>query len=139
VTAAATLVDAGPIVSALSRRDVHHQWVKERMADLPAGITCEAALSEATYLLARNGERSVRVVDLVRRGALRVEPVLAGHADRVAALMNKYADVPMSLTDACLVVLAEQHPGARIFTLDQDFLVYRMHTRRRIPLLAPFG
>jgi predicted nucleic acid-binding protein len=108
------------------------------MARLEPGITCEAALSEAAFLIARNGEDPVRVVDFVRRGALAVAPVMPDHAERVASLMRKYADVPMSLADACLVVLAEEHPGMSVFTLDADFLTYRRHRRQRIPLIAPF-
>lgn len=104
-------------------------------------LTCEAALTEAeaAFLVARDGEDPVRVVDFVRRGVLTVEPVLPEHAERVAALMRKYADVPMSLADASLVVLAERHPDAHVFTLDTDFLVYQRHGRQHLPLLAPFA
>lgn len=66
-------------------------------------------------------------------------PVWVDAAERATTLMHQYADTPMSLADACLVVLAEQRPEARVLTLDTDFLVYRAHGRRRIPLLAPFA
>lgn len=79
------------------------------------------------------------VLDFVAEGALVVQPVLTDHTERIAALMRKYVDTPMSLADACLVVLAERRPDARVFTLDTDFLVYRASGRWRIPLLAPFG
>ena len=41
------------------------------------------------------------------------------------ALMEKYRDTPMDLGDASLVALAEDRGIRRIFTLDDDFLVYR--------------
>ena len=138
------LLDTGPLVAALNDRDAHHAWAQERMNALqPPALTCEAVLTEAHYLLRRGGGDPVRPADLVARGALRLVPVLSDAPQRVAALMRKYADVPMALADACLVVLAEAYAGdrpeARVFTLDTDFGVYRMHGRRRIPLLAPFA
>ena len=40
----------------------------------------------------------------------------------------------MSLADACLVRLAEQHAHSKIFTLDQDFRIYQKHSRHVIPV-----
>jgi len=50
--------------------------------------------------------------------------------------MEEYADHPMDLADASLVVLAEQERLKRIFTLDRrDFLSYRVrHGHRRVAL-----
>ena len=48
------LVDAGPIVALLDRRDSHHQWAKGEVAKLHDPLlTCEAVLSEAFFLLSR--------------------------------------------------------------------------------------
>lgn len=135
-----TLVDAGPLVASLNRKEPDHVWAVGQLKRLaPPLLTCEAVLSEAVFLVARNGGNPVAVLDFVTAGALTVQPVLPDHVERIAELMRKYADTPMSLADACLVVLAEQQPSARVFTLDTDFLVYRAHGRRRIPLLAPFA
>ncbi|MEM6328221.1 MAG: hypothetical protein AAF791_13990 [Bacteroidota bacterium] len=53
--------------------------------------------------------------------------------------MRTYADLPMSLADAALVVLAETTPEAAVFTTDSDFHVYRQHGTEAIPLLHPGG
>jgi predicted nucleic acid-binding protein len=45
----------------------------------------------------------------------------------------------MSFADACLVAMADGAPGARIFTLDRDFLIYRGHDDAALALLAPFA
>ncbi|HLT48240.1 MAG TPA: PIN domain-containing protein [Rubricoccaceae bacterium] len=134
----------GALAALLNRRDIHHAWVLETLKRCEAPlIACEAVLSEAAFLIQRDGRDPAEVAEIAASGAIRVEPVFPEHAGRVAALMRKYADVPMSLADACLVVLAERHagdrPGAQVLTLDTDFQVYRMHGRRRIPLLAPFA
>ena len=59
--------------------------------------------------------------------------------NRALALMERYANVPMSFADACLVALAEATPGARLFTLDRDFLIYRQRDDKPLELLAPFA
>jgi len=41
--------------------------------------------------------------------------------------MERYANVPMSFADACLVALAESTLGAGFFPLDRDLLMYRRH------------
>lgn len=48
------------------------------------------------------------------------------HAPRIAALMEKYTDLPMDLADASLVILAENLGHGRILSTDQrDFQTYR--------------
>ncbi len=40
--------------------------------------------------------------------------------------MDKYHDMPMDLADASLVAAAEHLDTRRLFTLDNDFRVYRL-------------
>jgi predicted nucleic acid-binding protein len=54
-----------------------------------------------------------------------------------AALMAKYADVPMSLADACLVRMTELDGSRAVMTLDGGFLVYRRHGRQVNPVMMP--
>jgi uncharacterized protein len=49
--------------------------------------------------------------------------------------MERYADCPMDLADATLVVLAEERGISRIFTLDSDFHIYRINGRKRFDLI----
>jgi predicted nucleic acid-binding protein len=41
----------------------------------------------------------------------------------------------MDLADATLVALAEEEGHRRIFTLDSDFHVYRLHGRQRFDVV----
>ena len=51
------LVDTGPLVALLDRRDAHHAWARELLDTVQAPMrTCEAVVSEACFLL-----RSFRV------------------------------------------------------------------------------
>lgn len=51
--------------------------------------------------------------------------------------MRKYADVPMSLADACLVRMTEVLPEPIVLTTDADFRVYRRHGRQVVPCVLP--
>lgn len=62
---------------------------------------------------------------------------LEDEAASVSALMDRYANVPMSLADACLVRMAEIHPESRVLTLDGDFRIYRIHGKTPVPAILP--
>ncbi len=47
--------------------------------------------------------------------------------------MQRFADVPMSLADACLVRMSEIERDSKIATLDADFRIYRRNQRQVIP------
>lgn len=51
--------------------------------------------------------------------------------------LNRYADVPMSVADACLVRLTEILPDPLLLTTDSDFKIYRRLGRRVIPVRMP--
>ena len=53
--------------------------------------------------------------------------------------MADYQQIPMSLADACLVAMVEEHPNLSVFTVDSDFRIYRSHGRRVIPTILPPG
>ena len=44
----------------------------------------------------------------------------------MAQLMDRYQNVPMDLADASLVAVAETLVDRTVFTLDNDFRVYRL-------------
>jgi predicted nucleic acid-binding protein len=52
-------------------------------------------------------------------------------------MTRRYAQVPMSLADACLVRLAELYPQSAVLTLGSDFSVYRKNGRQVIEVLVP--
>lgn len=43
----------------------------------------------------------------------------------------------MSFADACLVTLSEAFGEPRVFTIDDDFTVYRRKRNRRLELILP--
>ena len=130
------LADAGFVVALLSKRDGHHEWAVTQAHDLrPPWSTCEAALSEAYHLLGERGAPSLG--QLLRRRAVVVAFELSQNVAPITKLIEKYSDVPMSLADACLVRMTETLADPIILTTDEDFRVYRRHSRQVDPCVTP--
>jgi predicted nucleic acid-binding protein len=92
-------------------------------------------LFEAFHLLGYRGVPSLGA--LLRRRAVLVSFALAENMESVVKLIEKYRNVPMSLADACLVRMTETLANPIILTTDQDFRVYRRHSRQVVPCAIP--
>jgi len=102
------ILDAGVLAAILRRRDQYHPWASAMVKEVVAPmLTCEAVLSEAHFLL--------RDMPLARRAISemsekRIFIVAFSHEEQkafIGKLLEKYADVPMSFADACLVRMSE--------------------------------
>ncbi|MBI2805927.1 MAG: PIN domain-containing protein [Planctomycetes bacterium] len=125
-----TLTDAGPLVALIDGSDPHHTKCLEATKQFPKEplLTTWPCFTEAMYLLDRNlghaGQASLW--QLYQAGRLVLLELSAGEIVRMIILMEKYRDTPMDLADASLIVAAERFGMKRVFTLDGDFLVYRL-------------
>lgn len=130
------LVDSGFLVALVRRDDSHHSWAAVVSGQFTAPWrTCEAVLSE-TFFVAGIAVQH-QVAELLRRGLLVSDFSLAAEQEAVLTLMEKYADVPMSLADACLVRMTETMSDPIILTTDADFRIYRRHSRQVAPCRMP--
>ena len=133
-----TIVDTGPLVAALRDSEAAHPWAVAQFRALPAPLlTCEPVLAETFFLLSRHSNGARQFFGMLHSGLLRVRFSLADEEQALSQLVAKYKDLPMSLADACLVRMAELHPGASVLTLDGHFRVYRKHGRQLIPVIMP--
>jgi predicted nucleic acid-binding protein len=132
------IIDTGPLVALLDEREPYHAWARETLCGLETPLqTCEAVLSEASFLLSEvKGGRNA-VLSLVSRGILAADFRLGPELEAVRKLVAKYANVPMALADACLVRMTELVPRAAVVTIDSDFRVYRRNGRQLIPVVMP--
>jgi uncharacterized protein len=138
VTSGPVLLDTGPLVSFLASGLRHHSWTVEQWKRLrPPLLTCEPVLTEAAFLLAREGCDADAVFELLDRKVIRIALSIQEEQADVRALMHRYRNRPMSLADACLVRLSEIHTSGEVFTLDSDFRIYRRHGNRVIPVRMP--
>ena len=62
---------------------------------------------------------------------------LDDNVEAVIAFLRKYASVPMSFADACLVRMSETMADPLVLTTDSDFHVYRRHGRQVVPVSCP--
>ena len=132
------LLDTGPLVSFLAAGLTHHSWVCEQWKRLrPPLLTCEPVLTEAAFLLKREGRAVDDLFELLERCVIRVGLQVEDQQADLRALLQRYRDRPMSLADACLVRMAELHADSQVFTLDDDFRLYRRHGNKVIPVLMP--
>lgn len=132
------LLDTGPLVAMLDRRDKDHPWAVDQLPRLGRPLyTCEAVITEAFHLLRHLPAARTAILEMLAEDVLRVAFELGEQSREVLALVQRYANVPMSLADACLVRMSELVAGSVVFTLDSDFRIYRRHGRQKIPLLIP--
>lgn len=132
------LADTGPLVGLFDPRDRNHRWSVETLRSFQSPlVTCDSVVSEATFHLGPGSSASLALIEMFERGLVRSTFELTDHARRIRALMERYASLPMSFADACLVRMTELHADVVVWTLDSDFRVYRRHGRQAIPTLMP--
>lgn len=128
------IADTGFWLALADRSDSFHASAKAAYADLREPlVTTWPVMTETCHLLAsRLGPASqLKFIKSFVEGAFEVFDLTSGHAARVHALMAHYADLPMDLADASLVILAEHLGHGRILSTDQrDFRSYRWKNHR---------
>lgn len=132
------IVDTGPIVALLSRRDRYHSWAREVLGTLePPIITCDSVVTEACFLLRGVEGGPDAVLGLLAAEVVTIDFRIDSEIAPIRGLIRKFASVPMSLADACLVRMSELEPQSVVVTLDSDFKVYRRNRRHVIPTIMP--
>lgn len=131
------LVDTGPLVAVLAKRDLHHATCVEILKTLqPPLVTCWPVITEAAYLL-RQSPAAVRgLFRMLERNFLVLPPFEAAAAPWITQFFSQYQDQEPQLADAALVYLAEREQLETVFTLDhRHFNVYRIAGDRALRLL----
>ena len=135
------VVDAGPLVAMLSKRDSRHEACIAAVHGLPTPmLTCWPVIVEAAWLLRREPHLVQTLLRLHDQEAIQVVELGTECLAWCAQFLERYKDLPAEVADAALVYLAEQEGIDTVFTLDQrDFSVYRMAKNRKFQLvpLAP--
>lgn len=132
------ILDTGPLVASLNRQETQHEWALQQFRNTESPLlTCEAVLSEACFLVHHRQSAVRTILEFVARGVIRIPFRVETEATAVSKLLTRYANVPMSLADACLVRMAELNDDSPVLTLDSDFRIYRIHGRRMIPTIMP--
>lgn len=134
---ARVLLDTGPLVAILSRRDDYHAVCVEQLRELsPPLLTCWPVLTEAAWLLRKEPLAIQRLFQGFETGLLKLMALDETAAPWIATFLYRYRQLGAQLADACLVYLAEHESIETVFTLDRrDFSVYRLRDKRSLTIL----
>jgi predicted nucleic acid-binding protein len=127
------LIDAGPLVALFDPQDSLHRQCAETLEGIHEPINSTIpVLTEAFHLLQPQSRGADRLREFISGGGLSIwfftKPALV----RAFELMELYADHPMDLADASLVVAAESLRTRKVFTIDRnDFEAYRWRSGHR--------
>ena len=116
------LLDTSGLLAALDASQRHHQKAAASLAAArPPLLLSPFVLAELDYLLASRVGPAARasLLEEVERGAYLLETMTGEDVARAHAIIERYADLQISLADASIVVLAERHRVRDVLTLDE--------------------
>ena len=121
--------DSGFLYALVDRRDAWHARAAAQAGTAAEGwITTWPVLAEVCHLFHRrlSPRQANALMDDVADGLLMVWDLPRALYHRIPALMQQYANLPMDLADASLLLLAEHLGHGRILSTDErDFETYR--------------
>ena len=123
------LTDTGFWYAFFNTKDKHHLQTVHLMQNLDEGlITTWPVITETSYLLekALGVPTQLRYISALDADCIEISDITKQNLGRIQQLIKKYADLPMDLADASLVILAEELGHGRILSTDQrSFRSYR--------------
>lgn len=132
------LVDTGPLVAYLNRRDPAHTLVVEHLDPLTGQVaSASAVITETMNFMGQVPERPRLLAELITVSNTEIYDFSRPPELRAAAsLMETYADTPMDFADATLLLLAEGLRIDDVLTLDRRaFSTYRTRAGRPLRLV----
>ena len=131
------LVDTGPLVAILDRRDSQHARCVQIMHEIqPPLLTCWPVLTEAAWLLRFDRSSISRLILAGQSGWLRLLDVDGSELSAIDKLLHRYHELSPQLADLTLLYLAQRDEFGTIFTLDRrDFSVFRRRGKSGFNLL----
>jgi uncharacterized protein len=116
------LLDTSGLLSALDSSQIHHEQAAASLASArPPLLLSPFVLAELDYLIASRVGFAARasLLEEIKRGAYVLEPMAVEDITSAHAVIERYADLGISLADASIVVLARRHRVRDVLTLDE--------------------
>ena len=133
------VIDSSGLYAALVSTQAAHDRVRATLESERGPLLLSPfALAELDYMLVRWEGRAVELALLreVAAGSYELAPFTDGDVAAALAVIERYRDLEIGLTDASLVVLAGRYGTERILTLDErHFRVLRAPSGRPFTLL----
>ena len=136
----AWLLDTGPLVATLNRRDPAHTRCAAALGEFAGTLlTTGAVVTEAMHFLSSQPGGAEALAHLLDDAQVEISDCFdPSELHAAARLMKKYADTPMDFADATLVLLAEETGHGEILTLDlRGFRTFRFRNSRRFQIVLP--
>jgi uncharacterized protein len=136
------VLDTSGLLAALdSAQRRHRESAASLAAVTPPLLLSPFVLAELDYLLAtRIGETArMSLLDEVARGAYDLQPFTAADIRNATAVIERHADLGISLADASIVVLAARHKTQDVLTLDERHFRVLSANRKPMRLLPADG
>ncbi|MGA1411385.1 MAG: type II toxin-antitoxin system VapC family toxin [Prochlorotrichaceae cyanobacterium] len=132
------IIDTGVLIAFLMPKDKFHTWAVSQLSQITVPvITCEPVITESCFLAQRIHNGQETILKLIQQGHITLPFILSQDLEAIETLMQRYASVPMSLADACLVRMSEMYDNSQVLTLDSDFTIYRKQRNQPIPVIMP--
>lgn len=116
------VVDAGPLVAAASTRDRNHTRCVDLLASVRGPLIVPTlVVTEVAYFVAdRIGRQAEQAFAASFRAAeLLAEPVEPADWERIAELLDQYADLDLGIVDASVIAACERLGETELATLDR--------------------
>jgi predicted nucleic acid-binding protein len=132
------LLDTSGLLAALDSAQRGHLEAAECLSEATAPLLLSPfVLAELDYLLlARVGERArASLLAEVARGAYQLQAFSGQDVAAARKVIQRHADLGVSLADASIVVLAERHVTREVLTLDERHFRVLKAARKPFTLL----
>lgn len=127
------LLDTGALVALVNRRDRFHSQLAALLKNYEGHfLTTWPVVTEACSFMPDRLQG--RVLDWISAADVAIVSIDAG-VEFMRDTMAKYGDLPCDFADASLVYAASRTRVREIWTLDRDFLVFRLPDRTRFTLI----
>ncbi len=131
------LVETGPLVAILNKRDSKHSICCSELRNLePPLLTTWPIVTEAAWLLRSQPILVRKLVKSLGDGFLRLARLEESDVAGLVDIMKRYSDASFQLADVSLMHVAERENINVVFTLDRrDFLVFRKTTGEALSII----
>lgn len=135
------LIDTGPIVAILNRRDsAHDGCCRQLQALAPPLLTTWPVITEAAYLLRSNPALVAKLISSLDGELWRLARLDESDGEGMARILVQYKDQKFQLADLSLMHLANRETIDTVFTLDRtDFSVFIKADSTSLKILPEAG
>ncbi len=132
-------IDASALVAFLVADTQWNPWVGEQLRQIkPPLLSCQAVIEAVNRQICHHPAGMRAMKRFLESGTLRLTGSLDEFYPQIFRLMNQFREIPMTFSEACLVVLSEQAKESQIMTVKQEFRThYQYPDRRKLRLICP--